>query len=361
MSNEMISAVQFGIMASGLVSIVAGLIVRRFGRDKIEKVLPAPVTGSVAIIIGLTLAATALADAAPVQGVEGITGSDWVWVVSLITLLATIFASVYLKGIWGQLPLLIGPAIGCLAAFAVYLITGESMFRTLPEGATSGLTLIPGLLSVPHITLPRFSWTAVAALMPIALATIPESTAHVFQLDIYVNDLARKKGKKPYDIGDRLGDNLIGDGIGDIIAGLIGGPGGTNYGENISAMAITRIFSVPVLICAAILAMIISFFTPIVNVIYAIPQAVIGGIEIYLFGAIAAQGIAIMIENKADMFDAKNIAVIAVIMIIGLGGQYQFGGTIPFFGIGVPCVAGAAIVGIVLNLLLSIGRKTEKA
>jgi len=361
MPSEMISAVQFGIMASGLVSIVAGLIVRRFGRDKIEKVLPAPVTGSVAIIIGLTLAATALKDAAPVQGAADITGSDWVWVVSLITMLATIFASVYLKGIWGQLPLLIGPAIGCLAAFVVYLITGESLFRTLPESAAPDIVLVPGLLSVPHITLPRFSGAAVAALMPIALATIPESTAHVFQLDIYVNSLARKMGKKEYDIGNRLGDNLIGDGIGDIIAGLIGGPGGTNYGENISAMAITKIFSVPVLICAAILAMIIACFTPLVNVIYAIPQAVIGGIEIYLFGAIAAQGIAIMIENKADMFDAKNIAVIAVIMIIGLGGQYQFGGNIPFFGIEVPCVAGAAIVGIVLNLLLSIGRKKETA
>lgn len=361
MPDETISAVQFGIMASGLVSIVAGLIVRRFGREKIEKVLPAPVTGSVAIIIGLTLAGTALADATPIQGAADITGTNWVWVVSLITLLATVFASVYLKGIWGQLPLLIGPAIGCLAAFVVYLITGESLFRSLPEGAASGFVLIPGLLSVPHITLPRFSGAAVAALMPIALATIPESTAHVFQLDVYVNDLARKRGKKEYDIGNRLGDNLIGDGIGDIIAGLVGGPGGTNYGENISAMAITKVFSVPVLICASIIAMIIACFTPLVSAIYAIPQAVIGGIEIYLFGAIAAQGIAIMIEKHADMFNAKNIAVIAVIMIIGLGGQYQFGGNIPFFGIEVPCVAGAAIVGIVLNLLLSIGRKKETA
>jgi len=361
MPDETISAVQFGIMASGLVSIVAGLIVRRFGREKIEKVLPAPVTGSVAIIIGLTLAGTALADATPIQGAADITGTNWVWVVSLITLLATVFASVYLKGIWGQLPLLIGPAIGCLAAFVVYLITGESLFRSLPEGAASGFVLIPGLLSVPHITLPRFSGAAVAALMPIALATIPESTAHVFQLDVYVNDLARKRGKKEYDIGNRLGDNLIGDGIGDIIAGLVGGPGGTNYGENISAMAITKVFSVPVLICASIIAMIIACFTPLVSAIYAIPQAVIGGIEIYLFGAIAAQGIAIMIEKHADMFNAKNIAVIAVIMIIGIGGQYQFGGNIPFFGINVPCVAGAAIVGILLNLLLSIGEKNKES
>jgi uracil permease len=108
---------------------------------------------------------------------------------------------------------------------------------------------------------------------------------------------------------------------------------------------------------AAIIAMVISFFTPLVNAIYAIPKAVIGGLEIYLFGAIAAQGVAIMIEKKVDMFSSKNIAVIASIMVIGLGGAYQFGGNIPFFGLKVPCIAGAALFGIVLNLLLSIGEK----
>ena len=89
--------------------------------------------------------------------------------------------------------------------------------------------------------------------------------------------------------------------------------------------------------------------------------AVIGGLEIYLFGAIAAQGIAIMIDHKVDMFSSKNIAVIASIMVIGIGGNYAFGGNIPFFGIQVPCIAGAAIFGILLNLLLSIGEKKEKA
>jgi len=125
-------------------------------------------------------------------------------------------------------------------------------------------------------------------------------------------------------------------------------------------MAITRVFSVPVLIAASVIAMIISCFTPLVNAIYSIPTAVIGGLEIYLFGAIAAQGVAIMIEKKVDMFSAKNIAVIATIMVIGLGGQYGFNGNIPFFGINIPCVAGAAIFGIIINLVLSIGEKFRK-
>ena len=126
-------------------------------------------------------------------------------------------------------------------------------------------------------------------------------------------------------------------------------------------MAITKVFSVPVLAVAAVIAMIVSFFTPPHPGDLRHPLAVIGGLEVYLFGAIAAQGIAIMIEKKVDMFSSKNIAVIASIMVIGIGGQYAFGGNIPFFGLQVPCIAGAAIFGIVLNLLLSIGEKKAKA
>ena len=88
-------------------------------------------------------------------------------------------------------------------------------------------------------------------------------------------------------------------------------------------------------------------------------MAVIGGLEIYLFGAIAAQGVAIMIDRKVDMFSAKNIAVIASIMVLGVGGQYAFGGNIPLFGVNIPCIAGAAIFGILLNALLSIGEKKQ--
>jgi uracil permease len=157
--------------------------------------------------------------------------------------------------------------------------------------------------------------------MPIAIATIPESTAHIYQLDIYVNDVAKRKSKGKYDLIGKLDRNLIGDGIGDMITGFIGGPAGTNYGENISTMAITKVFSVPVLVAASIIAMIVSCFTPLIQGIYAIPTAVIGGLEIYLFGAIAAQGIAIMIDKKTDMFSSKNIAVIASIVIIGLVGS----------------------------------------
>jgi len=362
--NEKIAVAQFGIVMSGFVSILAGLIVNRFGKESIEKVLPATITGPIAMVIGLTLAGTALSDAASiaidtagtvsVAEAQVATAKNMAWIISLVTLLATIIFSVYLKCFLGQLPLILGPIVGCITAYIIKLATGINLFKVLPESAGSGI------LALPVFTLPKPTWMAVAAIMPIAIATIPESTAHVYQLDIYVNDLARKKGsEKKYNIAEKLGLNLIGDGIGDIVSAFIGGPAGTNYGENISAMAITRVFSVSVLLAASVIAMIIACFTPLINAIYSIPVSVIGGLEVYLFGAIAAQGIAIMVEKKVDLFSAKNIALIATIMVIGLGGQYAFGGNIPFFGIQVPCVAGAAIFGIILNLILSIGRKKE--
>jgi len=357
--NDKISIAQFGIIMSGFVSIIAGFIIKRSGKETIDKVLPPTVTGSIAIIIGLSLAANAMTNAASfpsgVAEAQAQTAGGMAWIIAIITLISTILYSVYLKGKLSQLPILFGLITGYIAAAIIGKATGIPFitFDTVQSA---------GVFNLPIFTLPKPSVTAVAAIMPIAIATIPESTAHVYQLDIYVNDLARKKGvNKEYDLEGKLGLNLIGDGIGDIISGFIGGPAGTNYGENISAMAISKNFSVHVLMLAAIFTMIISCFTPLINIIYSIPTCVIGGLSIYLFGVIAAQGITIMMDKKVDMFSSKNLAVIAVILIVGLGGSFGFpGGMIPMFEIEIPAIATAAVVGIVLNLLLSIGDKKIK-
>lgn len=355
--NEKISIAQFGIVMSGFVSIAAGLVIKRCGKATIDRVLPPTVTGSIAIIIGLSLSSNAMGNASSfpdtVEAAQTVLAGNMAWVIALITLFSTIIYSVYLKGKLSQLPILFGLFTGYIAALVIGAITGIQFvnFNTITS---------VGVFNLPTFTFPKPSLAAIAAIMPIAIATIPESTAHIYQLDIYVNDLARKKGAKKYDIEDKLGLNLIGDGIGDIVSGFIGGPAGTNYGENISAMALSKIFSVPVLIAAAIITMVISCFTPLINAVYSIPTAVIGGLSIYLFGIIAAQGITIMMDRKVDMFKSKNLAVIAVILIIGLGGSFGFdGGMIPMFGIQFPAIASAAVVGIALNLILSIGEKSE--
>ncbi|MDR1735180.1 MAG: xanthine permease [Oscillospiraceae bacterium] len=347
---------QFGIVLSGLVSIAAGLIIMKFGRKLIDKILPATVTGPVAIIIGLSLAGSALNNSFSNMDLSLTASADAKWSVgvALFTLIATIFFSVYLKGVLSQLPIFFGVITGYAAA-AIVTATGAAQlidFHAITEAS---------VIALPHFSLPKPNAAAVLAIMPIAIATIPESTAHLFQLDIYVNDLAKKRGLEgKYNIADKLGLNLVGDGIGDIIAGFIGGPAGTNYGENLSTMAITHNFSIPVLLVAAGLTMLISFSGTLSAAVNSIPACVIGGMGIYLFGVIAAQGVAIMIEKKTNMFSSKNLAVIAVILILGVGGCIISGGTIPFFGANLPAIATAAVAGIVLNLLLSFGEKNEE-
>lgn len=357
-----IQMAQFGIIASGLVSILAGILVRVSGPKAVEKVLPPTITGPVAMIIGLTLAGSAMGDATAVTAsFAGPTG--WGLAVAMVTLLSTILFSRYLKGFLGQLPLLLGAAVGCGFAGLILLIGGpdHNLFRAISSEAITSFSSWQlgngSIFALPAFSLPKISWVAVAAIMPIAIATIPESTAHIYQIDLYVNDVAKKKGKGRYDLVSLLDRNLIGDGLCDMVTGFIGGPAGTNYGENISTMAITRVFSISVLVLASVFAMIVSCFTPLIQAIYGIPQAVIGGLEIYLFGAIAAQGIGIMIEKKVDMFSSKNIAVIASTITIGLGVYYGLGGSINLFGWQCPAIAGAAIFGILLNLLLSVGDK----
>jgi len=335
--DALISEAQFGIILSGLVSILAGILVDRFGKDKMDKVLPPEVTGPIAMIIGLSLAGSAMNEAAQNRPV------------ALITLVVTIAASIFLKGFAGQLPILIGIAAGYVAS----LILGIVDFSPVSQA---------GFVETPHFTLPTVSWRAVAAIMPIAIATIPESTAHLYQIDLYVNNLSEKRHGKKYEISNKLGLNLIGDGLGDMVSALFGGPAGTNYGENVSTMAITRVFSVPVLIVTCFIAMAFSFFGKFSAAINTIPAAVVGGLSIYLFGVIAVQGVSLMAERHVDLFDNRKLAIIATILIIGIGGSFAFeGGMIPVGSARIPAIATAAIWGIAFNLILQIGHKDKPA
>ncbi len=331
--DALIGQAQFGIIMSGLVSIAAGFVIDRSGKKHIERILPAEVTGPVAIVIGITLAGVAM---------QGAAGN---WPIAAATLLATILASVLFRGFAGQLPVLFGIAVG----YGLSLAAGIVDFAPVASADT---------IRMPHFTLPVVSWTAVGAIMPIAVATIPESTAHLFQIDLYVNKLAERRKKARYDISSKLGVNLIGDGVGDIVSSLFGGPAGTNYGENISTMAVTRVFSVPVIVGTAVLAVVFSFLGKFAAAVNTIPGPVIGGLSIYLFGVIAVQGVGIMVEHKVDLFDNRTLAIIATILVIGIGGTFAFpGGMIPAFGAQLPAIATAAVWGILLNLVLGRGKK----
>ncbi|MGE5484465.1 MAG: uracil-xanthine permease family protein [Ignavibacteriales bacterium] len=340
-----VQAAQCGIVGSGLVSILAGWLVKTFGQKVIKRILPPVVTGSVAIVIGIALAFTAMNMA------------SLNWTAALITLMSTILFSAFLKGTLGQLPVLFGVVVGYVASLAMGIVD----FKPIQEAA---------FFAVPKFTLPVWSPSALLAIMPVAIATIPESTAHLYQIDLYVNDVAGKLGRaKKYGIAGLLGENLIGDGVGDMIAGAIGGPAGTNYGENNSLMAITRNFSVPVIMTAAVFAIIMGFFGWIAGVVNSIPTAVIGGVSIYLFGVIGGQGVALMISEKVDLFDPRNLAIAATILVIGIGGSFftdpaalkagtlAFTGTIPIWGMQLPAIATASVFGMALNLVFEAFKK----
>jgi uracil permease len=193
-----------------------------------------------------------------------------------------------------------------------------------------------------------------------AIATIPESTAHLYQMSLYIDRFAEETGREKIHLDKKIGLNLMLDGLGDFLNGLFGATAGTNYGENNSLMAITRNYSGPALIAAGVIAVLLGFVCKLAALVNSVPLAVSGGLAVYLFGVIGMQGIALMQEHKVSMFDPRNLAIGAVIMIVGIGGNIGFpGGFIPvtvpgIFPNGLPAIATAAVLGILINAIFLI-------
>jgi uracil permease len=359
--DERIRIAQAGIVATGILNIIVGAVIRALGGKRaIDRVLPPIVTGSVACVIGFGLGFAALGMASGTS--SGLAGDPKWWSVSIITLVVTIVFSVYLqgKGFIGMLPILLGAIVGYAVAFLADVVTGtvNTANGLINYGAFSGANF----LTTPHITFPDFTsdllWTAVFGIGIMAIATIPESTAHLYQISLYVDHLADEIGRERYGLSKYIGFNLILDGIGDVIHGLFGATAGTNYGENNSLMVITRNYSGPALLAAGGIAILLGFSGWLTAAVYSVPTAVSGGLAIYLFGVIGMQGIALMMAEKVNLFDPKQLAIGATIMIIGIGGNIGYdGGFLPIplfqgiFPYGWPAIATAAVAGILLNLL----------
>ncbi len=342
--NEVISTMQAGIVVTGLLNILVGFIIRGVGKDKFDMILPPIVTGSVAAIIGFGLAFAALGQMASAN-----------FTVSFVTLIVTIMLSVYLqgRGFIGMLPILLGGIFG----YVFSMIVDPGSANTAAIGAAP-------LFAMPNITFPSFSGelflTAVISISIMAIATIPESTAHLYQMSLYVDRFAEESGREKIKLDNYIGYNLVFDGVGDFLNGLMGATAGTNYGENNSLMAITRNYSGPALIAAGVIAILLGFVGKLQALVASVPLAVSGGLAIYLFGVIGMQGIALIQENKVSLFSPRNLAIGAVIMIVGIGGNIGYPGgflpiTIPgIFPSGLPAIATAAVLGILINAVFLI-------
>jgi len=352
--DEVIGVMQTGIIATGILNVIVGLIIKKLGKAKLDRVLPPVVTGSVACVIGFGLAKAALD--------MSFTVVPGYWGIALATLLATVAFSYLLqgRGFVGMLPIL----LGAVAGYVLTLVVAPDQISFKNVAATP-------LFVAPHLTWPVLAGpmvaTAIFSISIMALATIPESTAHLYQISLYADRLAEEQGRPKSHLDRHVGVNLVLDGIGDVLHGLFGATAGTNYGENNSLMAITRNYSGPALVAAGVICILLAFVGKLSAFVATIPVFVSGGLAIYLFGVIGMQGIALMQEHRVNLFDPLQLAVGATIMVIGIGGNIGFpGGFLPIkiagvFPQGLPAIATAAVAGIVLWVVFSALRQQPPA
>lgn len=348
--DHVIATMQAGILATGLFNIVVGFIIRAIGKNRLDQVLPPVVTGSVACVIGFALAGAAM----------NMSFNSGYWSIALLTLLATVAFSHLLRGIgWiGMFPVLLGALVGYVLTLVI--APDQISFQAVQDAP---------LLAMPHVTLPDFSSpllvTAIFSISIMALATIPESTAHLYQMSVYVDRLASDEGTERVGLERHIGVNLICDGVGDVICGLCGGPAGTNYGENNSLMAITRCFSGWALLGAGVFSIVLAFVGPVSALVGTVPVFVSGGLAVYLFGAIGLQGVALMQHYRVNLFRPLQLAIGSTIMVVGIGGHMGFeGGLLPIYvpGVfpnGLPAIATAAMLGILIHVTLGSLRRDE--
>lgn len=319
-----------GCAVAGLVYVLVAILIAKFGVKWLDKLLPPVVVGSVVIVIGLALAETAVNMA---MNGAGTTYNPQYLLIALFSLACAIIAAVFFKGFLGVIPILIGIIGGYLFA----LCLGHVNFDAIRNAS---------YFAVPNFIFPKFTWSAVVALAPIALVTITE---HIGHLIVTNNVVGRDFIKDP---GLHL--SLSGDGLATTFAALIGGPPNTTYGENIGVMAITRVFSVWVIGGAAVIAIILSFIPKIGNFIQTIPVPVMGGISILLFGTIASAGIRMLVEAGIDFSHKRNLIIASVILVIGIGGAKINIGGVEFHG-----MALATVIGIILNLIIPHNKQLE--
>ena len=337
MKTDGYPAVAQGAIAAGLVYVVVSIIISQIGSAWVNKVLPPIVVGPIIIVIGLSLATTAANDAMLKNEKYDLTYFG----VAIFTLVMTLIFQMCFKGFTSLVSIMLGIICGYLLSCALGIVD----FSGVQKAAWFSLPA----LDVPGISY-HFKWypAAILAMAPISFVTMTEHMGHIMVL----NSLTKRDFFK--DPG--LHRTMLGDGLSTIIAGFIGGPPTTSYGENIGVLAMTKVHSVYVLAGAAVCAIIFSFVGKLAAVIESIPMSVIGGISFLLFGTIASNGLKILVDNKIDFGEKRNMLIASVILVIGIGGAYLQLGNFQLTS-----VALSTIIGMILNWILPKQSASEKA
>lgn len=317
-------------MIVGLVYVIISLIIRVTGPGWINKLLPPVVVGPMIMVIGLSLAPTAIQEI-------GLDLAVVPWnnlLVAFISFIATALVAVRGKGIMQVIPFLIGIIVGYIAAAALGMVDFTQ-------------TLTANVIEIPKFYLPfmnyKLNFAAVLTIVPIALVTMVEHVGdHKVLSEIIGRDLIEDPG---------LQRTLLGDGLATFVAALLGGPANTTYGENTSVVGMTRVASTYVIGLAAIIAIIFAFSGHLTALLTAIPTPVLGGISVLLYGFICVNGLKILIHNKVDFTNTKNVVVAATMLVLGLGGA-SLSLVAGDLSIAISGMSLAAIVGVLLKLLI---------
>ena len=333
-----ISGAMTGVMAVGLIYVIFALIIKFAGKNWIDKLLPPIVIGPMIMIIGLGLAPSAISQI----GLGGTENIDWRGVfVALVTFLTTAIVMVRGKGFIKIIPFLVGIVTGYIVSIIVGLVdfgpVVEASFFSMPE------FVIPFVSYMP-------SFSALLTIAPIALVTMAEHIGdHTALGTIIGKDLLKDPG---------LDKTLMGDGLATLLAGLLGGPANTTYGENTSVVGMTKVASVWVIGLAAIFAICLGFLGKFTAIVSTIPNPVLGGVSLLLYGFIAVNGLKVLIQNQIDFGKSKNVVVASTMLVLGLGGA-AISIASGDLSVTISGMSLAAIVGILLNLCLPEDREDE--
>lgn len=310
-----IPAAQGGIIVSGFLYCIMAALVYFIGPKFMESILPPVITGPIIMVIGLNLAPAAINNASKN------------WLIALAVLAVVAYVNLYVKGFMRLLPVMCGIIVGYILSLAANIVD----FQPIQEAAW---------FAMPDFTWPVFDMAAIGLIAPVAIAAMVEHVGDVLAVGATVEqDFVKDPG---------LHRTLIGDGIATTLAGIFGGPANTTYSENTGVLAITRVWKPEVMRVAAVMAIGLSFVQKIGAFIRTIPDPVIGGISIVLFGMIASVGIRTVVDNQVDLTKPRNLFISSIILVVGIGGAIiNLWGKMQIGGMGL-----AAILGIILNQIL---------
>ena len=324
-----------GLAAAGIFYVLLSIGIKIFGSGFLKRLLPPVVVGPVIMVIGLILAPVAvfMAIGKTGDGAMVLVTQDKALIVSMATLVTTIVVSLLAKGFFRLIPILIGILVG-------YIIS-------IPMGLVDISPVVNApWFSVPAFVLPEWNLQAILFIVPVAIAPAIEHFGDILAIGhVTGRDYLKDPG---------IHRTMMGDGLATTLASCLGGPPNTTYSEVTGAVTLTRLYNPAIMTWAAIFAIVLAFIGKIGAILQTIPVPVMGGIMLLLFGAITVVGLNSLVKAGEDLTEPRNLSIIALILVFGIGGMAFSMGEFSLKGIGL-----AGIVGVLLNLILpkGIGQK----